>query len=177
MKKTLLLLIGIALTFTGKAQTIEGNRYRGFIDATFLTGNDGVYGGLNAIGGGIATSHGYQLNPNIFLGAGVGFHAYSLDHIDGSYAVPFFANFRVNMNSKKISPFFDAKIGYSVGDFQGFYASPSFGVRFGLKKNLGLNASVGYTAQGFDYIESYRLFSTMEKSYIHNLTLSLGLDF
>lgn len=181
MKKILIALLSLLTVLQLDAQTLHGHRYRGFVDASFLVGNDGVYKDFNTTGGGISTSHGYQLNPYIFLGGGVAYHYYNSDYFDGHSAVPVFANFRVNMNSNKISPFFDAKVGYSAGDFEGVYASPSFGVRIGLKENLGINFSVGYTAQGFKY-EDYDIIgryhiSTTEKSFIHSLTISVGLDF
>ncbi len=181
MKKIIILLLSLVFALQTNAQTLQGHRYRGSVEASFLVGNDGVYKDFNATGGGISTSHGYQLNPNIFLGGGIAYHYYSLDYFDGHNAVPVFANFRVNMNSNKVSPFFDAKIGYSAGDFEGLYASPSFGVRVGIKDNLGVNFSIGYTAQGFKY-EDYDLVGHLhlpktEKSYIHSITISVGLDF
>ena len=170
MKKILILLAAIACIGQANAQTIKGHRYRGFIDTTFLT--DGVFEDMNSIGGGFSTSHGYQFNPYIFLGGGVAYHSYSLDDFFGKYSIPIFTNFRVNMNDKKISPFFDAKLGYSVGNYEGAYVSPTFGVRFGLKQDVGLNVSIGYAIQGYEYIDYY-----VEKSYIHSLTLSVGVDF
>ena len=75
----------------------------------------------------LTLSLGYQFNPYIYLGAGVG-GAYFLD--SEVFAIPIFANFRVNFINNRISPFVDVKGGYSPADAKGGYASIGAGCRF-----------------------------------------------
>ena len=98
MKRILVILVLLVSTFSYvSAQQIQGGRYKGFVDLTLKPGNDGVYKKLNSLGFGFTTSHGYQVNKNIFVGAGVGLDFYKLDYFDSALAVPVFANFRANI--------------------------------------------------------------------------------
>lgn len=107
----------------------------------------------------IATVHGAQIRPNLFIGGGLSYsntsyfedsdweyddyhyHYDEDDWINHNY-VTFFADARMDFIKSKISPFLDCRVGYSVGEIHGFYASPSFGVRFN-RASLAL----GYEAQ------------------------------
>lgn len=147
--------------------------YRGFIDLGYSFGV-GDYG-VDRIE--FSTSHGYQFNPYFYLGAGAGFNYYH----DGQVAsVPIFANPRVDFPTGSISPFVDVKVGYSVSDHvEGFYFSPSAGVRFALQNKTGLNFSVGYTLQRaevnyYDYNWNYY---GSENVTLGAITLKLGFDF
>lgn len=173
MKKSLLFIVLAFASISLSAQTLKGNSYKGFADISFSPGNDGVYYKLNTMGYGLTTSQGYQINPYVYVGAGFGVHLYTMDNFETGVALPLFTNFRANFTKTKVSPFFDAKIGYSVVDLKGLYLSPSFGVRIGLKDNLGLNIKVGYSAQKFSYW-AYRY--SIKDSYIHSANISIGLD-
>ena len=83
------------------------------------------------MGYGLTTSQGYQINPYIYVGAGFGVHIYTKDNFETSLALPIFTNFRANFTKTKVSPFFDAKIGYSIVDLKGWFLSPSIGVGAG----------------------------------------------
>ena len=72
-------------------------------------------------------SFGYQFNPYIYVGGGVG-TAYFLD--SEVVAIPIFANFRSDFINYKISPFVDVKGGYSPYDAKGAYATVALGCRF-----------------------------------------------
>ena len=50
--------------------------------------------------------------------------------------VPIFANMRINILNRRISPVIDIKGGYAVGDHDGAYISANIGVRIGLKKRV-----------------------------------------
>lgn len=173
MKKSLLFVLLALASFSLSAQTLKGNSYKGFLDFSLSPGNDGVYFKVNTMGYGLMSSHGYQINPYVYVGAGLGVNIYTMDNFETGVALPIFANFRVNFTKTKVSPFLDAKIGYSVVDLKGLYLSPSFGVRIGLKDNLGLNIMVGYSAQKFSYW-AYRY--SIKDSYIHSANISIGLD-
>lgn len=157
-----------AETEMAKRNFLVSPRYRGFVDATFLRGNDGVYGKLNMIGGGVTTTHGFQANSNIFFGAGLGYYYTSASHGDFYEVVPIYMDFRVQMSRTRVSPFFDMKLGSAVSDNLGAYASPSFGLRVGLRDRLGLNFTLGYTLMG-TYIDN--------RYYTHHLNFSVGIDF
>lgn len=173
MKKiTVLLLLIVIVGISANAQTLQGKRYRGYVDICVSPGNDGVYHDLNAMGYAAITSHGFQFNPYIFLGGGVGVHYCTFDHFNLEVAVPIFANFRANFSSGKVSPYFDAKLGYSASEIRGLYASPSIGVRIGLKRKFGINIQIGYSAQGYSYIDYY----FPEKAYLHSVNASIGFD-
>ena len=75
----------------------------------------------------VNTSFGYQFNPYIYLGGGVG-AAYFLD--SEVVAIPVYLNFRSDFIKYKISPFVDVKAGYSPYDAKGAYASVALGCRF-----------------------------------------------
>ena len=165
MKKILIFLLFSMVGFCANGQTLEGKRYRGYADFMVSPGNDGVFYGINTLGIGSMTSHGYQFNQHIFLGAGMGVQYYRFEHFKSGIAVPVFGNFRANFTKTRVSPYFDAKIGYSIVDVLGVFISPSFGVRFGMKNNVGINLQVGYSLQGYRYEE-----------YVHSVNISLGVD-
>ncbi len=98
--------------------------YRGFVDIgyTFATGDDSR-GRFE-----LTTSHGYQMNPYFFIGAGTGFHYYkpwkytesssgiSVSLKETLTAIPIFADFRANFTENgPIIPFASIKMGYSIG--------------------------------------------------------------
>lgn len=116
-------------------------KYKGFVDLgyTFGVGNGR---GLDKIT--FTTSHGAQVLPFLYIGAGAGFNYY---YDWASFCVPIFANIRTEISQLPISPFFDFKIGYSILDIQGLYLSPSIGCRFNVTDNCGLNIGLGYVVQ------------------------------
>ena len=154
-------------------RTTNGYRtvgYRGFIE---VGGGFGVgYAGDGVFS--FQTSHGYQCTPYFYLGAGVG-----LDVHFGYEAIfmPIFANIRTNFLNRPITPFFDAKIGYSVVDGMGLYFNPNFGVSFGLNKKAALNLGIGYNMQMADvyYYDGY--YSDYYREIIGTICFKLGVEF
>ena len=145
-----LCLIGASANAQNENGTTEG--YQGFIELNmgrYVKSND--FRIFN-----MSTTHGVQINPNVFVGAGIGYdfyaYAYADEHdvkTDVSGSIPVFANFRWNVLDKKISPVFDLKAGYTFGleavktdnkyDIKnyvftdgpsGFYTSVALGCRF-----------------------------------------------
>ena len=80
----------------------------------------------------ILTSHGFQFNNFFFLGGGAGI----TECTETNIMVPIFANMRINILNRRISPVIDIKGGYAVGDHDGAYISANIGVRIGLKKRV-----------------------------------------
>ncbi len=118
----------------------------------------------------LTTSHGFQADPNIFIGAGLGF---DYDAKREWFFMPIFANLRFYISKKRLSPFVDVKAGYSPVSVKGAYANASIGCHYSLSQKLGLNLSVGYDVQKYDGR------SEMENrnDYLHAVNLKVGVDF
>ena len=100
----------------------------------------------------VTTSQGFQLNNFVYLGLGVGVDSYR--HNENCYiSVPLFADLRVNcLNEKRVMPFFDIRMGYSMGDrARGFYWENQLGVRIGLKKHHAVYAAADAVFQFTDF--------------------------
>ena len=104
---------------------------------------------------GITTSHGYQFNPYIFLGAGVGFEYAShcewgdisgkpYNKREAKVDIPVFFNFRVNFTKTRLSPFVDARAGAYVNNEGGIYLNAALGCRYAIRNNMGISLSIGY---------------------------------
>lgn len=148
--------------------------YRGFVD---LGGGVGVgdYGdGIFSV----STSHGYQFNPYLFVGAGLGVDY----HFDWeTMFLPVFADIRGYFIDSRISPFLGVKIGYSPIDGSGVYFNPSVGASFGMSGNFALNVSLGYNLQRsgmyFYYNSSYGSYSSYEDETLGAITFKVGMEF
>lgn len=126
--------------------------YNGFIESGFTFGDETCFDI-------ISTVHGYQFNNYLFLGGGMALHDYGGgigDYDDNYFAVPIFFNFRANFLNKKVTPFADARLGYTYGDIEGAYGSIGIGIRFGLSNGKkALNLLVSATAQDCEYLDGY----------------------
>ena len=147
MKKALLLLTLImlycipanAIYFEDEEPITQG--YRGFVDFSYTLGV-GRYN-INRIS--LMTSHGYQIVPQFYAGAGVGANYYYDRELWG---LPVFAHLRSDILNNEITPYVDLRVGYSLIDVKGVYINPSVGCRIELSdNNIGLNVGVGYTMQ------------------------------
>ena len=95
-----LITLSIAPT-TSNAQTYKGSIEGG---RTLHTDDMGLFSTTD-----IYTTHGFQFNPYLYVGAGAGIR------LGDSYtAIPIYADVNYTMLKKKVSPFIDAKIGYSL---------------------------------------------------------------
>lgn len=173
------MLLCTAIAVPSLGQTVRGPRYRGFVDGTYMKGNDGYYQSLNMHSWGLSTTHGCQFNSHIFVGGGLAYYhlkgekdlrSYGDDY--GCDVVPVYSDLRVQMSESRVSPFFDLKLGYTISKYGGFIASPSFGVRIGTDKRHGINLTVGYTA-----LSGGCLYDDGRCYYTHQLSLSAGFDF
>lgn len=120
--------------------------YRGFLEAGVAAGiGDYALTRLE-----VNTSHGYQFNPYLFVGGGLGIHYY-FDVSD--VLIPIFADCRVNVLPGRISPYIDFKLGYSVGVSDGPYGAglflaPGIGARFELADRAhAIRAGLGFSMQ------------------------------
>ncbi len=147
-------------------------RFRGMLDFGYGIGvgspRDNIFE--------IETSFGYQFNHYLYVGAGIGVHFHST--VPDSYPlrqdqssgvtkrsnpdwrfpyVPLYLNVRSQLyESDRITPYIDARVGMSIFNYYGFYASPSIGVHFPTTAFVSLNLSVGCTLQHV----SYKLWTT-----------------
>jgi len=133
-----------------KSQNVSGLKrgFKGYVEVGYAfddADDDGC--GL------VRAAFGYQFNPHIFTGLGVGVGLY--DEFE-DLGIPVFANFRYTILNKRISPFVDAKAGYSFGDMEGLYLSPSVGCRFAIGKRMAITTSVCLEVQEYeDYWDYY----------------------
>ena len=148
----------------------KNHGYKGFVE---FGGAVGV--GVN--GDGIisfSTSHGYQFNPYVFLGAGIGFDY----HFGwGIFFMPIYADVRAYVPYSRVSPIFGVKLGYSPVDGQGLYFNPNLGVNVKLKRSLALDFTVGFNLQrsGFFITDFYDYIEYDDN--IMGVTFKVGLEF
>ncbi len=167
----------IAQQETRKASTpkavksLRQSGYKGFAD---------MGGGVCFNGEGsqfsLSTSHGYQFNPYIFLGAGAGFDLYY-----GDFAMPIYADFRANFINRNVTPFAGVKLGYSATSMSGVFFSPSLGLAFALSNGFGLNLSMAYKLQSYEYYDSYYGYGSYYdytcRDIVGSFNFSVGFEF
>ncbi|WP_256337137.1 outer membrane beta-barrel protein [Bacteroides ovatus] len=173
------------------AQNTSGNCYRGFVDAGYDVGiGDYEFGRFV-----INTTHGYQFNPYIFLGAGTGFHFMSeyktkdldiaLDTRESKVDIPVFANAHVNFTKRKVAPFVDGKAGTFVTNNGGMFWNISAGCRIATNEKQAVNISIGYAAEKLEFESFDRFNSSHDMSYTRKarvlnaecVTLRVGYEF
>lgn len=146
-------------------QNVTSNSYRGFVDAGYSIGiGDYEFGRVE-----INTSHGYQFNPYIYLGAGIGLHMaaeyktkgmnIALDTRKSKVDIPIFGNIKANLSKGKIAPFIDGKIGYFVNNNGGLYANLSAGIRIATNEKQAVNVYVGYSSEELEF-ETFKSFTS-----------------
>jgi hypothetical protein len=171
LKKLLFVFILTLASLSASAQS-----YKGFVEAGYgLSFGDNSEDLMT-----ISTTHGLQLNPKFFVGAGVAFE-YGKD--SKKNAVPFFLDGRFNLFNKPITPFVDLKFGYSFFQSAGYFINPTIGYRIGLGNKSALNVGVGYTHQ-HNTDEYYPLDGDYDTYYqphfvifTNNICLKIGYEF
>ena len=117
--------------------SVAGNKYT-YRDNTFFTG--------------FSTSHGYQIDPMFFVGAGIGAeHCSDYDN----WIVPLFIEGRIDLEFGRFTPFFDVRLGANFGEGVGVYFSPTIGYRFNWGRKVGINIGAGLTVAGYK-VECYQ---------------------
>lgn len=140
--------------------------YRGFIDLGYTIGT-GTFGEDRIE---FSTSHGYQFNPYIYAGIGVGGHYYFDSEV---FEIPIFAHVRSEFLKNDISPFVDFKIGYTVYDVTGFYMTPAVGCRLAVGHGNGVSLSLGYTMQRY----KWELWGLSDTENCGGFSIKVGFDF
>lgn len=183
MKKLFILVAMLIVGIAAHSQNVSGRCYRGYIDAGYSFGIGGI-GNLAIDRFEFNTSHGYQVNPYIFIGAGFGVHLMSsfdnslLNERDRCVDVPVYANLRFNFTKTRVAPFFDAKAGLFVTNNGELYLNPSLGVRLAVNKKQAINFSIGYTYANLEYKDiSYLRRNSSEMYATDAVTVRLGFEF
>lgn len=184
--KSIVITFAMMVSVSSYAQFTTGGVNSGSID-TESTLNKG-YKGFVDLGYGIgvgdydegriefSTTHGYQFSPYFFAGIGVGVNYF---HEGDAVNIPIFADFRgtLPIQNTKVTPFLDMRLGYSVNDVEGFYFTPSVGVRLAVSKKCGLNIGLGYELQKAK-VEYYSYYYDFEDTVTAGaITFKLGIDF
>ncbi len=192
MKKLLLFLV-VFCALPMCAQSVEKG-YRGSVEGGYAV-NTGSTFGINWTE--INTIHGYQATPNLFVGAGVGFHfmpELKKAEIDGrphwkresKMEIPVFADFKWIILKKKVTPFVDLRLGHNVSNGSGMYTSVGAGCRFALNNNQAIYALASYTTHKLKFEESYMItkanysYSWAYKEFeenLSNLSVKVGFEF
>lgn len=191
MKKVFLMLALLTTVLCTNAQNVSKNCYRGFVDAGYSIGvGDYDFGRFE-----VNTTHGYQFNPYLFLGAGVGLHFMSsyktsdmeipLDVRDSKVDIPVYANVHCNFSKKKVAPFVDVKGGTYVTNNGGLYVNASVGCRVAINEKQAVNVSVGYASEKLEFETFQRFTSKYNLDYTRYgnkldteaVTLKVGFEF
>lgn len=149
MKHLISIILLFACVTLTSAQGFRPKGYMGFVeDMTSYDVDNEQY----SIG--FATTHGYQFNPHIFVGAGIGVD-YNYDK--EKYYVPVYGNFRWNIITRRATPFIELRSGYGFGDIEGVYESAAIGCDVAITERFGIYAALGYTYQNAEspYKKSY----------------------
>jgi hypothetical protein len=166
-----LTILFFAALFAICANALEPQRgYRGFIewDNNIARYNYDVVGAQTDYFTGLSTSHGYQFNKNLFVGAGLAFDR----NVDfDEWILPVYAQVRTDQNWGGYTPFGDLRIGYNLTDGGGIYFSPTVGYRFNWGRRLNLNVGVGLTLRGYG-VDKYNvnIYEIGENGYYGELT-------
>lgn len=157
----------IAVVMFMNAPTCNAQTYKGSIEGgrTFHTDDLEMFSTTD-----IYTTHGVQLGSHFYIGAGAGVRLG-----DDYTSIPLYGSVRYTLLKKKISPFIDAKIGYSLLDAAGFYANPGAGVNWNFYKSLSVFLKVGYTYNSEAYGEAWN--KDGEAVYPHGVSASIGFSF
>lgn len=191
MRKVFLLTALLLSAIGTNAQNTARNCYRGYVDAGYSIGTgDYDFGRFE-----VNTSHGYQFNPYLFLGAGTGLHFMSsyktkgmdipLDIRDSKVDIPIFADVRCNFMKKKVTPFVDLKGGTYVTNGGGLYVNASVGCRFSINEKQAINLSVGYATEKLEFETFAHFVSHTSMSYTRKknlneteaITMKVGFEF
>lgn len=158
--------------------------YHGFADLAYTIGvGDYTFDRFE-----LSSTHGYQFNPYLFLGGGIGFHFMQkyetpdmdipLDSRDFMVDVPLYAETRITFINGGISPFISGRGGYYLTHGGGLYLNASVGCRFAVSTNHAINVFVGYSSEKleFDTFERFNSSSSMDYSTEKRKLLTEGIS-
>lgn len=184
MNRLFITLIVSAIVSLGATARQPQRGYRGFIDWSNDFRSETWVQRSNFLYTGISTSHGYQINPLVFVGAGLQYEHCSLSN--GNFVTPFIHG-RTDLKFGKFTPFGEVRLGYNLTDGGGVYFSPNIGYRFNWGRKVGINLGVGLTLLGYgvdmyDFITTAGGYTTVYKTGTRRYTnayfsFRVGFDF
>lgn len=151
MKRLITFFMLVIMTVAALSARQPEKGYRGFIDWSNSLGTVDIWYPGNTettLYTGLSTSHGYQFNPWLFVGAGIGLER--CGKID-SWLAPAYLQGRTDLQFGRFTPFGDIRLGYNLSQGGGLYFSPSIGYRFNWGRKMGINLGVGLTVQRYSY--------------------------
>lgn len=89
---------------------------------------------------GASTSHGYQINPKFFVGAGIGLE---YNQKWDTWIAPVLAQGRLDLQLGNFTPYADVRLGWNMIESGGVYFSPTVGYRFNWGRKMGVNIGIG----------------------------------
>ena len=145
--------------------------YHGFVDLGYTIGvGDYTFDRFE-----LSSTHGYQFNPYLFLGGGVGFHFMQkyetpymdipLNSRDFMIDIPVYAETRITFINGNISPFISGRGGYYFTHNGGIYLNASVGCRFAVSTNHAINVFVGYSNEKLEFETFERFTSSSSMNY------------
>ncbi|MDE6557183.1 MAG: hypothetical protein K2K55_09525 [Duncaniella sp.] len=173
MKKRIgILIILVAVVFVPVAWGGDLRKgYRGFVDANadLSFGRDGWGDRRTSVYYGLSTSHGYQINPHFFVGAGVMYERYRLSEYNDGCEFPVFLHTRTEWTFGRFPLYGDVRIGGVILGHYRLYFSPTVGYRLNLGRKCNLNFGIGMNFRGYAWYD--------EKTLHPQLALRVGIDF
>lgn len=160
MKKLIILICGLLICAVASAQMLDPQRgYRGFVesesyffpDLSFMSGEGG---GSSDFWTGVSTSHGYQLNPHLYVGAGMSC-VWILSDRDNYHStakvkyLPLYANLRTDLRFGEFTPFADLRMGWNMLHNGSFSGALTLGYRINWGKPVSLNIAIGVNMRGY----------------------------
>lgn len=192
IKKVFPVAILLSVAMCANAQNITENCYRGFVDVGYSLG----VGDYKFVRTEVNTSHGFQFDPYLFCGFGMGLHLMPeyetegmiipLDTRDRKVDVTIFANLRYNITKGQIAPYVDLKGGTFVNNNGGLYLYGALGCRIAINEKQAMNFSVGYSSEnlefetfsGLTYVSGTPLVDRTRTKYdTQSITIKAGFEF
>ncbi len=175
MKRCIAIVALLALCTSIFAQDpFRTKKYRGFADVGLSVV---ATEGQSAVSFALTTSHGYQVNPYLFLGAGVGVGVSGGSSTSTEVSVPIFGQTRINFTTKRISPYLDFKGGYDVGDFKGGILSPSFGISMPVSNYCAIDFGISYSCKLHRWEDIGWNYKLWGMKVIHSVSIDFGFEF
>lgn len=152
----IMLLSGCVWANAGGRDPQKG--YRGFVESeSFFVPNFAFIfgdGGSSDFWSGMSTVHGYQLNPHLFIGAGMSCVWMFNDADDMSEGteikyLPLFADVRTDWRFGRFTPFADLRIGWNLLRHGSFSGALTIGYRFNWGRRVSLNLALGVNMRGY----------------------------
>lgn len=181
MKNLLLILIAFFFCKTACADNnasianTKAGKFKGYIEQTMILPLDD-YDHLTRYG--VEISFGEKFN-NIYVGVGSGmlrWDSYYKKENKVATTIPLFIDVKYLKNTKT-APYVSLKLGGLLNALYGAFVNPSFGLRFKISDNAGVNVGIGYnlTLVHEDYDSRY--ISREPNTLLHGLNLNVGIDF